>query len=284
MSKILTYFHTLDETDFLIDYSIDLANDLHKAVDFLHTVDLQNYPMGMPAAARPNFEYTQAEVDKIIERLDLELDKKFDKVKTELEKPPAMNWQVRQGIGHHVIKDFVDENKYDFVIAATDKENDFLINDRNMDLIRNVDCPVWVVPEGKKYRPLRSIIYATDYNEEDIKTMQRLTELAKIHSATITALHVNENFDFDARVKNSGFKDELAEKVGYGKLDVSILVQEKDKSLSDVMNEFANMVDADLIVVLKENRNFFNRLFTKSKTKQIIGKAEFPVLVYHEQK
>ena len=282
MNSILVYVHKADESDYLIRYAAALGKEMNMSIELMYTVELQNYPMGIPGAARPAFQYTHEQVESLFEEVRSKFDQEIEKIKAEMDNPPNIKYNTQEGISHHVLKEHAAGKKYKYLLVAAHSENEFMINDRNIDIIKQVNLPVWIVPENKKYNPLKSIIYATDYNKEDIETMKMLVSLARITEAKITALHVNDDLNFEEEVKNSGFKDLLAEKVGYENIDVSTLVQEKNKSLPETINDFAKLINADLIVALKENKGFFERLFSKSATKKIITTSELPVLVFQE--
>jgi nucleotide-binding universal stress UspA family protein len=125
------------------------------------------------------------------------------------------------------------------------------------------------------------VIYATDYNEEDIPTLKELIRLTYFNSPTITALHITENIDFDLRIKNAGFQKMLESQVDYDNIRVKALVEDQGDDMVSLINDYATRENADLIVVLKENRRFLERLFKPSSSEKIIEKANRPVLVYH---
>jgi len=283
MNSILTYIHKIDEAEYLICYAAELARDQDMSLDILYAADIQTYPVGMQPTSMPSLEYTHEKIENILEDAETEIAKQVERVNKKIKNPPQIKYFTKQGISNHVIEEFTTKSKYDFVVVTASPNNDFLINDRNMDIIKHVNSPVWIIPEGAEYKRMKSIVYATDYNEEDVETMRRITGFAEKTTAKITALHVNDNLDFEEKVKNKGFTDILIEKVGYRNLEVSSMVQKEDTSLSDTIIDFSKLVRADLIVILKENKGFFERLFASSNTKMIMNKAEIPVLIFQQE-
>jgi nucleotide-binding universal stress UspA family protein len=138
-----------------------------------------------------------------------------------------------------------------------------------------------VIPENSDYNPIHSVIYATDYNEEDIPTLEKLIRLTYFESPKITALHITDNVDFDLRIKNAGFQKMLESKLGYENIEVKALVENQGDDMVSLINDYAARISADLIVVLKENRRFLERLFRPSSSEKIIEEASRPVLVFH---
>lgn len=149
------------------------------------------------------------------------------------------------------------------------------------ELIRNVRCPVWLIPKDTEYQPFHHIIYATDYHNEDISTLKKLIDLTHLVSPQITALHITENADFDLRTKNAGFQKMLEAKTDYNKILVKTLVENDGDDITGLINKYAASYTSDLIVLLKENQHFLERLFKPSTTEKMIKEAKQPFLIYH---
>ena len=60
-------------------------------------------------------------------------------------------------------------------------------------------CPVLIMNEKLTLDSIENILYATNYHKEDIPSMKKLSELASIYDAEITALHITRDKDFDDR-------------------------------------------------------------------------------------
>jgi nucleotide-binding universal stress UspA family protein len=57
----------------------------------------------------------------------------------------------------------------------------------------------------------------------------------------------------------------------------------KNQDITEILNKEAAEINADLIVVLQENKNFLERIFEGSFTKELINQTQIPVLVFHEK-
>ena len=75
-------------------------------------------------------------------------------------------------------------------------------------------------------------------------------------------------------------RDMLQSKTGYQKITVKSLLEKDDENAAQLINEYALNINADLIVILKENRNFLERILSPGSTKKILKEATLPVLVY----
>jgi nucleotide-binding universal stress UspA family protein len=61
------------------------------------------------------------------------------------------------------------------------------------------------------------------------------------------------------------------------------LNESSNNDTAELLNDYALLIKADLIVVLKENKSFFERIFKSDPAKKIIKKSMLPVLVFHEK-
>jgi nucleotide-binding universal stress UspA family protein len=94
------------------------------------------------------------------------------------------------------------------------------------------------------------------------------------------ALHISNDDEFEKKLKSEGFAEVLSEKTGYNKVSVKMIADGDGKDAAESLMNKAEKAKADLIVVLKENRNFFERIFKSSFTADLIKKVQLPVLVY----
>jgi hypothetical protein len=102
--------------------------------------------------------------------------------------------------------------------------------------------------------------------------------------ANITAVHITADPGFEEKVKGEGFAGMIREETGYEMISVKVLQQQKGEPLITELHNFALMMDADLVVLLRENRGFLDRLFHGSRSEKIARETKLPVLIYNEER
>jgi nucleotide-binding universal stress UspA family protein len=224
-----------------------------------------------------NLELLAESAGKTLKNNALEIEKEFSN-KINIESA------VEIGVTSLTVESYINDDRAQMVVMEG-QENKKIWGQITtiMDVIRHVGCPVWIFPHLYSYKHFKEIVYATDYHEEDLQTLQKLVEMLDQMSPSITALHVSKNVDFEEKVKNKGLEESLQQKTGYDKIRVEAISREIDENTAGLINEYALSSKADLLVVLKENRHFLDRIFAGSSTKKIINEAQIPVLVYHEK-
>jgi nucleotide-binding universal stress UspA family protein len=282
--KTLTFLiDEIDNSKELIRFAAFLGKDINAKVHVLHVQNPEDYGTygraGMSTPSDP----------MLFQELSDDLKEKvagyIKEIGAELSGFPTIEFTSEIGNASALLKEKVEDNSYDMVMLQGNAEQNSWFQDSViMDIVNNVPCPVWIVPTDAKYQSLNKIIYATDYNEEDIATLESLSIVAKPLEPEILALHISNDGEFEKKLKNEGFAAMLGKRTGYSKISVKIIAEEDGKDAVEILVNEAEKANANLIVVLKENRNFFLRIFKSSFTADLIKKAQLPVLVYQVKK
>jgi len=283
MDILLSIIDHPETSDDFIAYSARMASDLNSNLHLLYVQDAESYPFSTGTTGISSVQMEQnlkTERENAIKILE-------DRIADQglnISSSTSVEVAVETGSRVLVIDNYVNEYKVSMVVLKGQELSGFWsLGITNMDVILKLNCPVWVIPENITYKPYRKIVYATDFNEADIKTLQNLIGITQTFSPTITALHVTESSDFEEKLKKTGFRDMVVKSTQYEKIFFRFLRDESDGDMADNVNGFARSIKADLIVLLKENRSFFERIFKASSTGKIIKQAALPVLVYHEK-
>lgn len=147
--------------------------------------------------------------------------------------------------------------------------------------IEHVRCPVLILPDEISNTTFHNAVYATDYNSEDIRSLKHLSNfLRQSENTNLTILHNEENFDFEANLKWTGFQDLVQSEIGNGILDFTL---KKEKDFLSGIKLYNEETNPDLLVILNEKKGFFEDIFTSSKTKSVLSQFDKPLLVYHEK-
>ncbi len=282
MSTLLTLIRDPAESEALIGYSLGLAYDMKMDVKILHIENPVNYPLGTPDLSGVAYARLQESLEVKNEDAQRALN---EQVKESLSKLPSgipVEVLTRIGNENQIIGEFVDSDRAQMIMLGSTGFDSFLVKDTFVkEVVRKADCPVWIIPENSRYRTLEQIIYATDYQEEDMDTLKRLVDLTSGFSPHIHALHITHNADFELKIRRAGFQKMLERETEYEKISVKALVEKEGEEMIELLNGFASIVEADLIVILKENKGFFDRIFHPSSTEKLIEETDRPVLVYH---
>jgi nucleotide-binding universal stress UspA family protein len=283
MKNLLAIVRDPDHAESYLENLKQMGEKLPADVHLCYIEDPADYPLGAPdttGVATANLELSLKDRTRRAKEKLAELVKEID---TRTNGGGAMDYITEIGDTLEVVKK-ITSGRNDSMIVLKNEGNSSLWerSDFDMKVIRGANCPVWIIPDETEFRPLDEIVYATDINKEDLPTLRKLISLTDRFTPNITALHINTDDTFMARVKQAGFQDMIREKTDCDRITVKLLDKKETDDLGLLVNDFATLVDAKLIVVLKENKLFLERIFNPDTSRKIIRQASIPVLVYHE--
>jgi nucleotide-binding universal stress UspA family protein len=283
METILALINDPEQSEKYSEYCVQLAVDFGKQLEFYYTQDPVLYPLGVPDTTGQEVVEVEANLERMTNTAMHEIKKYVGRIENKRGIYPEIVYTTAVGSVPQLLKEKIAMGTVFMIITEGTKDKDnWSHTSENLDIIRQVECPVLIVPQGDVFRPFKKIVYATDYKEEDVPTLKKLIAFTGKNEPEIMALHITESENFDEKVKSTGYKDMLKEMTGYGKVSVHIMTPSEEQSTSGTIDEFAVSTGSDLIAVLKKNVNFLDRIFMSSTTNKLVRKAAKPVLVFHE--
>jgi nucleotide-binding universal stress UspA family protein len=187
---------------------------------------------------------------------------------------PALNLnvKVRSIFGSPVdaIKKIHKESAHEMVVMGTKGASGVdavLFGSVASTVIRTTVVPVISVPVNYEYKGFNEIVFATDgvtdYKSRSLEPIQKLH--AKFKSQ-VTVFSVN---------KEGEDKDFLSLNIDIKNAHYSTV---EDNNIASAVTTFCKEKNADLLVLLPKHTGFFDRLFHKSVSKELVEQAQLPIL------
>ncbi len=285
MKNLLAIVRNLNQMESHLKFLKSMGNNLTAKVHLLYVENPADYYLGAPNITGVATATAQMSLKRRTQKAIENLGHLVGKTNNGADDGTTIEFSSEIGETIEVLEKHNSEMSEDMIVLKSDGNGSLWDrSDYEMRIIRHFDCPVWIIPEDTEFQPIDEIVYATDYHKEDLQTMLKLIRLTSKFSPNITALHVNTDDDFMARVEQSGFQEMIREKTSYDRIRVKVLQEKESHDMGLLINDFSTLVGAKLIVVLKENKHFLERIFNPDTSRRIIRQASIPVLVYHEQK
>lgn len=188
---------------------------------------------------------------------------------------------LKQGGLTKSIKEAVEEGGFNLIVMGTKGVSDITekyVGSNTVQVIEKSDCPVLCVPEKASYKKFTKIVYATDYQEEDKNAISQLLVFATPFKAHINILHVSHNNKLFEKAVYEDYKNEILTYINYD--DISFTIQVYEDRVNIGIDQYMVKEDAELLVLLTKEKNFFEKLFTKSLTESMSYFVDYPLLVY----
>lgn len=188
------------------------------------------------------------------------------------------NLSVAQGI---LVK--AAKHKAFMIVIGMKKESaikELFMGDTSMSLIEKAPCPVLLVPESANNNNLKSFVYATDFEQEDIGAIYKFSQIAKKFDAKIKVVHIAPNINGDANVKMEWFKEMVEQKVTYKKIKYKVLFSEE---IFGTLKAFLDSNNIDMVAMLeREKSGFLKKLFQRDMVKEMESFGKIPLLSFNE--
>lgn len=279
MGNLLSIIREPAGADYFIGYVANLARDLRVHVHITYVEEEYEYTIGRPPAPA---NYAGDEQSKKLSEARKILSERVEAVVGGIRNEISLDFSAELTTLPSVIDDYIHRNHPDMIILEAEEPRGLMFTSTsNAELIDEIASPVLLVPRDITFRPLRQIVYATTYSENDIRALNDLMRITSSVKPSIRLVHIGDDPDNSGDLMGSlGFANMVRKETGYSDISLDRLHGSSGESIPGQIMDYAVRTNADLVVVLKDERNFFERLFAPDKTKKIAKNPELPVLIY----
>ncbi len=146
-------------------------------------------------------------------------------------------------------------------------------------LIEKSPYPVLSIPADASPKLIETILYATDFEEEDIGAIDKLTEIAKPLNAKIKIVHISSLKETIGKEEMKAIEEKIQKHIQYPKLEVAILYSED--IFNDMKIYFGNS-NADLIAMLeRESHGLASKIFHRDLVKRMESYGRIPLISFN---
>lgn len=270
------------------DFSDNAWNAIHYAMEFfrneectfylLHTYTpafyRMDYMMGGPSfSAIPDagVDISQAGLENTVEQVK----STFNNPKHTIKTISAFNLLTDE------INEVSREKDIDLIVMGTQGATgakEIFLGSNTVFVMRKALVPVLAVPEGCEFKPVKTIVFPTDYRtmykEEELATMMGF---ASIQGSEITVLHIKEEYDLsEMQQENKDHLDQCLDQLPH-RFD-----EKKGVLMPDAVIDYIDEHNFDLLTMLNRKHSFMERLLWKQNVDQIGFHVQVPFLVIRD--
>ncbi len=276
MKKILFPTDFSETANNALIYALKMAENQNATLVVLHAYEM---PV-ISATANPVM------VQEVYESIELSNFENFkDQVpfirdiaqKNNLDHVP-MQFILEEGFLSTILKNVVDKESIDFVVMGTNGNSGWeqkIIGSNTANAISSLKIPVLSIPHNAVFTGIKTIGFSTLFNINDKKVLDQLIIIAKGFGAKIKCIHVAENPDaMDNQmltIWTNNYRDN----------NVQFIIVEGN-NVEDELFDFIDRENIDVLVSVKRNRNFWQRLLNASLTKKLSYHTNVPFIAFHE--
>ena len=182
------------------------------------------------------------------------------------------------------VNDVAKENGADLIVMGSHGVSgvkEFFVGSNTERVVRNADIPVLVVKNDITNVDFGTVVFATDFDKENIRPYLNATKMFDVLGTKLMLLYVNlPNEHFRSSVE---IEKRIAEFLltADGNLDrINDVVYQADYSVEQGVINYSNKVGADLIAIPTHGRKGISHFFTGSIGEDIANHASLPVITF----
>lgn len=148
-----------------------------------------------------------------------------------------------------------------------------LLGSNTADVAENAIVPLLAIPGSVNAVLPHRIMIASDYFDQDMAVAEEIIDFAKKFDAIVYFVHITEGEDFEREILEM-FEKKIREKNNYQGLHFDLA---DGANVLEGIESYAQKNNIDLVVSIKRKRNFFEKFFSKSITKEMLFHTQIPV-------
>lgn len=162
---------------------------------------------------------------------------------------------------------------------STSKLKRLIMGSTARGLVEKAPYPVLTIPGDTTYNPIKTIVYATDFQPEDLDALCKLATIAKPLDAIIKIVHICPLDKTICDIEKSQRKEKIDKHVKYAKVELDVLYSD------DIFNElktYSERTNADIIGMLeRDSTSYASDLFYRNLLKKMKSYGKIPLMSFN---
>lgn len=266
-------------------YAVQLARYTKAEVKLLNAVKV---PAEAPMAAQvawPLQDYqtiktdTNQELRILANHLSLKTAGRKD---TTVQYQPKISYCCHVGNVAAVVKSTAIDHDINLVLMGlwnASSINRFLTGSTSHEMIEEADIPLMLIPPDAKFKPIKTIAFATNLSEQDVAVIHSLASLARVFNAEILLIHVTDGqaAGKDPQTVASDFLTMITNRVNYPYIYYrSIEANNVDTGLAWLLEHR----ELEILAMVHRKHNMLDRLFNHSHSQHMARYSSLPLLIF----
>jgi nucleotide-binding universal stress UspA family protein len=190
--------------------------------------------------------------------------------------------RVEYGFISDKIVDIAQEVKADMIVMGTKGAHNLIdrwLGTNAQKVMKAAHCPVWIIPEKAALKFPSNILYAADFQEDEVAATHTVMEIARSLYAHCNVLHLHDYFELNVGHQVEAMAGFLEDE--FEKDDISVAHLKRQDILKG-LETYVNTHKPDVLAMAVHDKSFFNRIFEKSITKHFVQEAKLPILTFRK--
>lgn len=269
-NKILLPTDFTEDAEKAFQYAIEICKKTGADLHLFHAIE-EPYDFAVRIE-----EIVQEKKDQAYEKLQQMMEEARE---SERYSDLAIYSEIKRGKPYPSILAKAKDLNAKLIIVGTKGESSLkriLYGNVTSNVILESDIPVFTVPANSKKPYLDRFIFATDFRDGDLESLQRTVDFARAFNAEIHVLHIEESNGIDSEIKFRGFCDLVQEKIDYENMMFKNI---KSERFSKGISEYLKDHPVSLLIITRYKKAFLKTLLWANTTQELTYHTTVPMLV-----
>ena len=188
--------------------------------------------------------------------------------------------KIEYGFPADKILEVAEHLNVDMIVMGTKGASNFLdkwLGTNSQKVMQEAKCPFWIIPNKAKIEYPETVMYAADFQEDEILATQKVLAFVKPLGTACKVVHVNDFFELYAgagvREMVNYLSDEFeSENVSFHNIN--------SEGIITGLEAHIQKIKPNLLALAMHQKSFLNKIFENSITKHFVQEARLPMLIF----
>ncbi|MEO9144606.1 MAG: universal stress protein [Ginsengibacter sp.] len=266
MKKIIVPIDFSDTSINAARYAIEMAKKIDGAsITLYHVYSSINFPSLTSQDSSSRQMVSEAE----LKALKSKISEGLDSISCVAESGSFVELLASYALGNHA--DLVVMG-----ITGSSKITQVFMGTNTLNVIRNISCPVMIIPPDAKYTGLKKVVLTSDFKDVARTTpFPVIKDIMDTFKSHLDILNVDSEHFVELTEEFKIERQAMEDKLGVYHPDFSFL---RAYDFVEGISSFVENRKIDVIITVPRKHTFFNQLFVTSHTKKLAYHSTVPII------
>ena len=266
MKQIIVPIDFSDTSVNAAKYAIELAKNISGAHITLYHV-YSNISFSTLTSKDENSRQMVSEAE--LKALRTKIESGFDSISCVAEPGSFVETIAEYALGNHA-------NLVIMGITGSSKISHVFMGTNTLNVIRNISCPVMIIPPNASYTGLKKVVFTSDFKDVARTTpFASITKILDIFKPHLDILNVDSEHFVELTDEFKLEKGAMQDKLAAYNPEFSFL---RAYDFIDGISSFVESRNIDAIITVPRKHNFLSQLFVTSNTKKLAYHSSVPII------
>lgn len=269
--------------------AFEIAQKLKSKLIFYHVIqqpDFFSMPYSDVVAFNSGlYEFLKEQEESVNQQFSAFLERLTEYIGTKIWKTVPSEHMIKMGYPEDDILFFCDQHPPRLIVMGIKgpaEDTRDIMGSTTAGVIYKSNVPVLVIPEKApllNLASLKKVVYATNFDDKDLQSIDKLLGLLKPFNAKLYCLHIgtSDEKEWDeAKLESMG---NLLKK-NYTEAQIECVMVQGKEILTE-LEDYIEKNDIDILSLTTHKRNMITRIFNPSIARKMVFHVKTPFLVFH---